>query len=159
MTVHPPVTSTQRPRRSRRRLSLIYVAVALAIVVPGAIGRARADVAPHLHNLAIASVPPDAFSARVVHYPTNNQFARNSVTSECFGGLQPGKKYLFPDSFVIADDNNNARQNSVKYNATIQGFSDSQCGTKSVYCQFLVRTNEIKYWWVDENAKWYTNFN
>ena len=159
MKTRPPVIPTiHQPRRSRPRRSILlaYGAVlALAIVVTGAMAQARADVAPHLHLLAITSVPPNAFSARVVYYPTNNEFARAAVVSECFGGLQPGQQYRFPDSLVIADDNNNARQNSLTYNTTIQGFSDDQCGHKSVYCEILVRTNTFVYWWVDENTRWY----
>lgn len=148
-------SSLARARKRMPRLTpLILCGTAAATVV---IAPAKADVAPHLHLLAISSVPSDIFSARVVYYPTNNQFARNSVVSECFTGLQPGKTYQFPSTLIVADDNNNARQNSLGYNTTIQGFSDLNCQHKSNYAQILVRPNKTDYWWVSENVRWYAS--
>jgi hypothetical protein len=157
VSTHPSATH-DRPRRSWRPISaLLACGAATAIAAAGVTAQAHADVAPHLHLLAITSVPPDVYSARVVYYPTNNEFARDSVVSECFTGLQPGSQYRFPDTLVVADDNNNARQSSVTHNVTIQGFSDPHCEHKSAYAETLVKHNEYKYWWVDENTLWWPN--
>jgi hypothetical protein len=132
--------------------------LAAAIVAgAGAIAHARADVAPHFHLLAIASVPPHVFSARVVYYPSNNQFAKNSVVSGCFTGLQPGRRYLFPRTLVIADDNNIARQDSLTHNVTVQGFADTTCQAKFAFAEILVQHNDLDYWWISENTLWLQN--